>query len=292
MAGTAEFAKMNGLGNEIIVADMRGRSDRVLPAAALALNADAATRFDQIMAIHDARTPGTQWYVDIINSDGTPAQACGNGMRCVTLALAAETGRKAFVFETIAGILTAEEHADGLISVDMGKPRFGWQDIPLAEEFYDTTGIELQIGPIDAPVLHTPSVASMGNPHAIFWVDDDVWTYALDRFGPLLENHPIFPERANISIAQVVAPDHIIVRTWERGAGLTRACGTAACAALVNGARTKRTGRKATVTLPGGDLIIEWRADDHVMLTGPAEFEFSGEFDPATGDWTRDKAVA
>ena len=130
----------------------------------------------------------------------------------------------------------------------------------------------------------------MGNPQATFWVNNDVRDYALDRFGPLLENHPIFPERANISIAQVVAPDHIIVRTWERGAGLTRACGTAACAALVNGARTKRTGRKATVTLPGGDLIIEWRADDHVMLTGPAEFEFSGEFDPATGDWTRDKA--
>ncbi len=146
-------------------------------------------------------------------------------------ALSAETGRKHFVFETLAGILTGDERDDGLITVDMGKPRFGWEEIPLAEEFADTTGIELQIGPIDAPVLHTPSVASMGNPHATFWVKDDVWNYALDRFGPLLENHPIFPERANISIAQVVSPDHIILRTWERGAGLTRACGTAACAA-------------------------------------------------------------
>jgi diaminopimelate epimerase len=289
---TAPFLKMNGLGNEIIVADMRGRADRVTPAAAVAINGNAATKFDQIMAIHDPRTPGTANYIEIINSDGSRAEACGNGMRCVVQALSAETGQTSFVFETLAGILSGEEHPDGNITVDMGTPRFGWQDIPLSEEFADTTGIELQIGPIDAPVLHTPSVMSMGNPQATFWVNNDVRDYALDRFGPLLENHPIFPERANISIAQVVAPDHIIVRTWERGAGLTRACGTAACAALVNGARTKRTGRKATVTLPGGDLIIEWRADDHVMLTGPAEFEFSGEFDPATGDWTRDKAVA
>jgi diaminopimelate epimerase len=289
---SAPFLKMNGLGNEIIVADMRGRADRVTPAAAMALNADPATSFDQIMAIHDARTPGTASYIQIINSDGSLAQACGNGMRCVVQALAAETGNTDFVFETLAGILTAEEHADGTISVDMGKPRFGWQEIPLAEEFADTTGIELQLGPIDAPVLHTPSVASMGNPHATFWVKDDVWGYALDRFGPMLENHPIFPERANISIAQVVSPEHIILRTWERGAGLTEACGSAACAALVNGARTKRTGRKATVTLPGGDLLIEWRADDHVVLTGPAEHEFAGSFDPATGAWSRQPELA
>jgi diaminopimelate epimerase len=283
----APFLKMNGLGNEIIVADMRGRKDKVTPAAAVAIAADPATKYDQIMAIHDPRTPGTINYIEIINSDGSLAQACGNGMRCVTQTLAAETGQKHFVFETIAGILTGDEREDGLLTVDMGKPRFGWQDIPLAEEFYDTTGIELQIGPIDAPVLHTPSVMSIGNPHATFWVEDDVWNYALDRFGPLLENHPIFPERANIAIAQVVAPDHIILRVWERGAGLTMACGTGACAALVNAARTKRTGRKATVTLPGGDLVVEWRADDHVMLTGPAELEFAGEFDPFTGAWTR-----
>ncbi len=283
----APFLKMNGLGNEIIVADMRGRADRVTPAAAVAINTGPDTRFDQIMAIHDPRTPGTAHYIEIINSDGSLAQACGNGMRCVVQALSAQTGHRHFVFETLAGILTGDKREDGLITVDMGRPRFGWQDIPLAEEFYDTTGIELQIGPIDAPVLHTPSVASMGNPHATFWVEDDVWGYALDRFGPLLENHPIFPERANISIARVVAPDHIFLRTWERGAGLTRACGTAACAALVNAARTGRTGRNATVTLPGGDLAIEWRADDHVLLTGPAELEFAGSFDPFTGSWTR-----
>ena len=287
------FAKMNGLGNEIIVADMRGSSARVSPAAAVALNGDPATKFDQIMAIHDPRTPGTDYFVEILNSDGSRAQACGNGMRCVVQALGAETGRKLFTFETVAGILNAEEHADGAISVDMGMPRFRWDEIPLAEEFRDTRAIELQIGPIDAPVLHSPSVASMGNPHAVFWVDRDVWSYDLDRFGPLLENHPIFPERANISIVQVVSRDELIMRTWERGAGLTRACGSAACAAAVSAARTGRTERSVRITQPGGSLRVEWRDDDHVVMTGPAEWEFSGSFDPATGAWQRDReAVA
>lgn len=286
------FLKMNGLGNQIIVADMRGRADRVTPAAAIAINGTPGTKFDQIMTIHDSRTPGTAYYIEIINSDGTRAQACGNGMRCVVRALTAEQGRKAFTFETVAGILFGQEGEDGMITVDMGTPKFAWYDIPLAEEFADTRKIELQIGPIDAPVLHSPSVASMGNPHATFWVHDDVWSYALERFGPMLENHPIFPERANISIAQVVAQDKIILRTWERGAGITEACGTAACAALVNGARTRRTGRKATVTLPGGDLLIEWRDDDHVVLTGPAELEWTGTLDPASGAWTRDEVAA
>ena len=288
MSQRAQFAKMNGLGNEIIVADMRGRRDRVAPAAAVALNADPATRFDQIMAIHDPRTPGTENYVEILNSDGSMAQACGNGMRCVVQALSAETGRTAFTFETVAGILSAEEHGDGLISVDMGRPRFGWQEIPLSEEFRDTRMIELQVGPIDAPVLHSPSVASMGNPHAVFWVDEDVWSYDLERLGPMLEYHPLFPERANITIANVVSDTELAIRTWERGAGLTRACGSAACAAAVCAARTRRTGRRVTVNVPGGPLGIEWLANDHVMMTGPAEWEFSGTFDPATGAWERD----
>ncbi len=286
------FLKMNGLGNQIIVADMRGRADRVTPAAAIAINATAGTKFDQIMAIHDPKTPGTAHYIEIINSDGSLAQACGNGMRCVVQFLSSESGQKTFMFETVAGLLFGEEHADGMITVDMGTPKLAWYDVPLAEEFADTRQIELQIGPIDAPVLHSPSVASMGNPHATFWVHDDVWNYALDRFGPMLENHPIFPERANISIAQVLTPDRIILRTWERGAGLTLACGTAACAAVVNGARTRRTARKATVTLPGGDLVVEWRADDHVVLTGPAEREWVGMLDPANGGWTRAEEAA
>lgn len=285
------FFKMNGLGNQIIVADMRGRTDRVTPEAAIAINARPETKFDQIMAIHDSRTPGTANYIEIINSDGSRAQACGNGMRCVVQALSAEQGRQRFTFETIAGILFGEEAEDGQISVDMGTPKFAWYEIPLNEEFADTRKIELQIGPIDAPVLHSPSVMAIGNPHATFWVKDDVWNYALDRFGPLLENHPLFPERANISIANVVTSDKIILRTWERGAGLTEACGTAACAALVNAARTRRTGRKATVTVPGGDLVVEWLDNDHVTLTGPAEMEWAGALDPGNGAWTRTEAA-
>lgn len=289
MSSHIPFARMNGIGNAILVADLRGRADRVTPDAARALASDPATAFDQIMAIHDARTAGTDNYIQIINSDGSFAQACGNGTRCVVAALAAETGKRSFTFETVAGILNARENDDGSISVDLGTPRFGWQEIPLAEEFRDTRMIELQIGPIDAPVLHSPSVASMGNPHAIFWVDEDVWSYDLDRFGPLLENHPIFPERANITIAQVTSRGSMNIRTWERGAGLTLACGSAACAAAVCGARTNRTDRIVEITAPsGGKLSIEWRDDDHVIMTGPAEWEFSGTLDPETGAWQRD----
>jgi diaminopimelate epimerase len=282
------FARMNGAGNVILVADMRGRGGLVRAEAAVALNADPATRFDQLMAIHDSRTPGVDFLVRILNSDGSAAEACGNGMRCVVRALAAETAAGRFAFETAGGLLFAEERPDGMISVDMGPPRFGWADIPLAEEFRDTRAIELQIGPIDAPVLHSPSVVSMGNPHAVFWVDRDVWSFELDRFGPLLENHPIFPERANITIAQALAPDRIAIRTWERGAGLTLACGSAACAAGVCAARTGRTGRSVAIIAPGGVLGVEWRADDRVVLTGPAEWEFSGCFDPETGAFTLD----
>jgi diaminopimelate epimerase len=287
MALDVNFARMNGLGNMILVADMRGRADRIRPEAARALAGDPATLFDQIMAIHKPKSPGTDAYIEIINRDGSLAQACGNGTRCVVQALAAETGKKAFVFETLAGILEASEHEDGMVSVDMGMPIFEWDKIPLAEEFRDTRFIELQIGPIDAPYLHSPSAMSMGNPHAIFWVDKDVWSYDLDKFGPLLENHPIFPERANISIAFVESREKIILRTWERGVGLTQACGSGACAAAVSAARTKRTGRDVIVQVPGGPLRIEWRADNHVIMTGPAEWEFSGKLDPATGEWVR-----
>ncbi|KRD50162.1 diaminopimelate epimerase [Ensifer sp. ENS10] len=291
MTDNVQFARMNGLGNKILVVDMRGRKDRVTPAAAIALNADPATAFDQIMAIHDPKAAGTDAWIDIVNSDGSMAQACGNGTRCVVQALAAETGKKAFLFHTVAGLLEAKEHDDGTISVDMGTPRFAWNEIPLSEEFHDTRRIELQIGPIDNPVLHSPSVASMGNPHAIFWVDNDVWSYDLERFGPLLENHPIFPERANISIARVLSRGELDLRTWERGAGLTLACGSAACAAAVSAARTERTDRNVIVNVPGGPLTIEWRErDDHVIMTGPAEWEWSGTLNPTTGTWQRDEA--
>ncbi|WOS62649.1 diaminopimelate epimerase [Sinorhizobium fredii] len=293
MTDHVQFARMNGLGNKILVVDMRGRKDRVTPEAAIALSADPATEFDQIMAIHDPKASGTDAWIDIVNSDGSMAQACGNGTRCVVQALAAETGKKAFIFHTVAGLLEAKEHDDGTISVDMGLPRFDWNEIPLAEEFHDTRRIELQIGPIDEPVLHSPSVASMGNPHAIFWVENDVWSHELDRFGPLLENHPIFPERANISIARVRSRREMDLRTWERGAGLTLACGSAACAAAVSGVRTGQTDRTVTVNVPGGPLSIEWRErDNHVIMTGPAQWEWSGTVDPATGAFQRDEVTA
>jgi diaminopimelate epimerase len=218
----------------------------------------------------------------IHNRDGGEVDACGNATRCVGWLLMDETGRKTAAIETNAGLLRAFDTGDPeQVTVDMGKPRFAWNEIPLAEEFDDTRAIELQIGPIDAPVLHSPAVVNMGNPHAIFWVDD-VNAHDLGKFGPLLESHPIFPERANISLAHIVSREHIVIRTWERGAGLTKACGTAACATAVAAARLRRTERKVTVTVPGGDLGIEWREnDDHVLMTGPVEFEFEGRFDPA-----------
>jgi diaminopimelate epimerase len=163
----------------------------------------------------------------------------------------------------------------------MGPPRFRWDQIPLAQEFADTRRIELEIGPRGAPLLHSPSVVSMGNPHAIFWVDDPA-SYDLEKIGPLLEHHPMFPERANITLAATPSRDRVVIRTWERGAGLTKACGSAACAAAVTAARLRRTGRKVTVALPGGDLAIEWRTgDDHVLMTGPVEYEHKGRFDAA-----------
>lgn len=292
MAGQVEFARMNGLGNKILVVDMRGRTDKVTPEAAIALAADPATEFDQIMAIHDPKAHGTDAWIDILNCDGTKAQACGNGTRCVVQALAAETGRKTFTFQTVAGILNAEEREDGTISVDMGKPVFQWDKIPLSEEFFDTSRIELQIGPIDAPILHSPSAMSMGNPHAVFWVDKDPMTFDLERFGPMLENHPMFPEKANITLAQVTSDSSLRTRTWERGAGLTLACGSAACAAGVSAARTGRTGRKVTIDVASAPsrqpLVIEWRDNDHVVMTGPAEWEWSGKVDPLTGAFSRD----
>lgn len=287
MAVDVNFAKMNGLGNRIIVADMRGREDKITAQAAVELNAQTDTGFDQIMAIHDPKSDGTDAYVMILNNDGSEAEACGNGTRCVVSALSAETGRTQFTFETLGGILNADEGENGMVSVDMGMPRFRWDQIPLEEEFGDTTGIELQIGPIDAPVLHTPSVANMGNPHAVFWVKNDVWSYDFDKFGPLLENHPIFPQRANISIAQVQSIDHIIIRTWERGVGLTQACGSAACATAVCAVRKKLTERNVKITVPGGDLFIQWREDGHVIMTGPTEWEFAGKLDAGTGKWLR-----
>jgi diaminopimelate epimerase len=281
MSNGIPFAKMNGLGNEIVIVDLRG-SARVLDAAeARAIAARPASHFDQMMVLHKPRTAGTEAFVRIYNSDGSEAEACGNGMRCVGWTVAQLTGRDALKFETRAGVLDVTVAGIDRITVDMGTPRFGWADIPLAEPFHDTRTIELQIGPIDKPVLHSPSVVNVGNPHAIFWVAD-VAAHDLGRFGPLLENHPIFPERANISLAHVTSPQSITLRTWERGAGLTKACGSAACAATVCAARKGLTGRAVTVTLPGGPLLIEWRADNRIFMTGPVALEHEGVLELAT----------
>jgi diaminopimelate epimerase len=276
------FVKMNGLGNEIVVVDMRPRGGTISAAEARAVAQADGVHYDQLMALYPSRIAGTDAYVRIYNNDGSESGACGNGMRCIADVFSRETGKSAVIFETEAGLFRCEKAREPLAwTVDMGRPRFAWNEIPLAEEFRDTRAIELQIGPIDRPILHSPSAVNMGNPHAIFWVDD-VLAYDLGKIGPLLENHPIFPERANITLANVRSRERIVIRTWERGAGLTKACGSAACAAAVAAARLRRTSRKVTVTLPGGDLLIEWReSDDRVLMTGPVAYEFEGRFDPA-----------
>jgi diaminopimelate epimerase len=271
---------VNGLGNEIAVLDLRGSGLTVSGAEARAIGRGKGLGFDQLMVLHEPRSVGADAFMMVYNSDGSQAETCGNGTRCVAFILTREIAREKLVLETAAARLECVRRAETVFTVDMGRPRLAWNEIPLREPFHDTRKIELQIGPIDAPILHTPSAVNMGNPHAIFWVDD-VEAYDLERIGTLLENHPIFPERANISLANVASRAHIALRVWERGAGLTRACGSAACAALVAAARKGLTGRSAIVSLPGGDLDIEWReSDGHVTMTGPVEFEFETRLDP------------
>jgi len=280
------FLKMNGLGNEITVLDLRGTPLGVSPSEARAIAADPRSHFDQLMVLHDPVTPGTDAYMRIYNTDGSESGACGNGTRCVAWAMLADSvmgdsSRKSLVLETRAGLLPVERVSDVVFTVDMGAPRLEWRDIPLSRPCPDTREIAVETKLLEAPELQGPSAVSMGNPHAIFWVKD-AKAYDLARIGPKLEHDPVFPERANISFAEVVSPDHVILRVWERGAGATRACGSAACATLVAAARKGLTGRKATISLPGGDLVIEWRAsDDHVLMTGTVEFEHEGTFSPA-----------
>jgi diaminopimelate epimerase len=278
MATGIPFRKMNGLGNEIVMVDLRGRQHTFRADEVRKIAANPRSRFDQMMVLRDPRTPGTEAFVQIFNADGSEAEACGNGMRCIGWVVAEELGRQALKFETQAGVLDVTVATRERITVDMGSPKFGWQDIPLAEPFHDTRRIELQIGPIDDPILHSPSVVNVGNPHAVFWVIDTK-PYDLGRIGPMLENHPIFPQRANISLAHVAARDAITVRTWERGAGETKACGSAACAATVCAARKGMAERRVMVTLPGGILDIEWRGDNRILMSGPVALEHEGVLD-------------
>jgi diaminopimelate epimerase len=275
------IVKMNGLGNEIAVLDLRDSGLTVSGPEARAIGRGEGLAFDQLMVLHEPRSAKADALMTIYNSDGSQAGACGNGTRCVAYILTRETPRERIVLETATARLECLRRAETIFTVDMGRPRFAWNEIPLREPFHDTRKIELQIGPIDAPVLHTPSAVNMGNPHAIFWVDD-IEAFDLSKIGPLLENHPIFPERANISLAHVTSHAHIALKVWERGVGLTRACGSAACAALVAAARKGLTGHSAIVSLPGGDLDIEWReSEGRVFMTGPVEFEFETRLDPA-----------
>lgn len=273
--------KMNGLGNDFAVLDARPNALPLTVAQARAIaDRETGVGCDQVIAIEPSPA-GADAFMRIWNHDGGEVEACGNAMRCVAAVLAQELGRPQVSIQTGADMLGAVVNGDGTVTVDMGAPKFGWQDIPLSEEFRDTRYIELQVGPIDAPVLHSPSAVNVGNPHCIFWVDD-LEAHDLAAVGPVLEHHPIFPERANITLAQVTASDAITIKVWERGAGLTRACGTAACATAVAAARKGLTGRNVTVTLPGGPLQLEWReTDDHILMTGPYELEYEGTLDPA-----------
>lgn len=293
------FRKMNGLGNDFVVIDLRrstdtdGAGDAARPAPeviARLADRESGIGFDQFITLEDSKEADAFMRID--NADGGEVEACGNATRCVAGLLFEEGAEKKVAIETRGGLLTAwPGENSGEISIDMGVPKFGWEDIPLSEYFPDTRYIELQVGPGDDPVLHSPAVVNVGNPHCIFWVDD-VNAHRLDLIGPMLEHHPVFPERANISLAQVAARDHIVLRTWERGVGLTRACGTAACAALVCAARTGRSDRAATVTLPGGDLFIRWDDKDHIWMTGPWALDFAGHLDPKTGAFEREDEAA
>jgi diaminopimelate epimerase len=274
-ANAIHFRKMNGLGNDFVVLDARPRALALGPDAVRAIaDRDEGIGCDQLIALE--KSEHADVFMRIWNADGGEVGACGNAARCVAAIVAEERGGDKVSIETASGVLGSTVNGDGSVTIDMGSPRFAWNDIPLAEPFHDTRQIELQIGPIDDPVLHTPAVVNVGNPHCLFFVDD-VEAQDLARFGPMLEHHPLFPERANISLVQVLGRDAIKVRTWERGAGLTRACGTAACAAAVAAARRELTGRKVKVSLPGGDLLIEWRErDGHVLMTGPYALDYEG----------------
>ncbi|RPD37718.1 diaminopimelate epimerase [Candidatus Liberibacter solanacearum] len=281
------FAKMEGIGNKILVVDMRDRSDNITLEAINFLSTNDNFSFDQIMAIHNSQNKLADAFIRIINRDGSEAQSCGNGMRCVVRFLSSKTKKKTFIFETIRGILQAKENDDGSISVDMGEPILDWKHIPLAKPFDDTDSAQFYIGPINNVFLRSPSIVSMGNPHAIFFVEDDIYRYDLNGFGKLLENNFMFPERVNLSIARVTSISSLDLRTWERGAGLTAACGSAACASVVASARSGNTDRIVSVNMLGGELLIEWHYNNHVFMSGGADKQWDGNLDIKTGKWTK-----
>jgi diaminopimelate epimerase len=272
----ARFVKMHGCGNDFVVFDERSAPLGLTAARAAAIaNRRTGVGCDQFISIEPApEGSNADAFMRIRNPDGAEAGACGNATRCVADLLARETGRRIHVIRTVAGNLNSEVLADGRVQVDMGKARLDWSEIPLARAM-DTLHLDLARGPVE-----NPAAASMGNPHATFFVGD-VERLNVAELGASLEHDPLFPERANIGFAQILAPDRIRLRVWERGAGLTLACGSGACAALVNAHRRGLAGRRASVVMDGGDLEIEWWTDGHVLMTGPVATAFTGEIDLA-----------
>ncbi len=267
---------MNGAGNAILVLDLRATHAAATPGDARALNRAPGLAFDQLMVLTDPATPGEDAFMTIYNQDGSLSASCGNGTRCVAHVLAEQTGAREIRLATSAGRLAVFREGPLSYRVDMGAPRLGWRDIPLAHEVADTGAVDL--GRFGLPPA---SCVGMGNPHAIFFVPEAA-RFDLAGIGPALERDPLFPERANISLAQVLSPASVRLKVWERGAGQTLACGTAACATLVAGVRAGLLERRAQISLPGGDLVIGWRESDaHVEMTGPVELEFVRKIDPA-----------
>jgi diaminopimelate epimerase len=273
------FTKMHGLGNDFVVIDARagkpGAGIAIGDAVAAAI-ADRHTGIgcDQLIVVEDAPGADADAFMRIRNADGGEVDACGNATRCVGAVLLGESGADTVRIRTGADLLTVTRADGGLVTVDMGVPRLGWDDVPLAMAA-DTLHLDLERGP-----LADPAAASMGNPHATFFVDD-ADAVLISVLGPELEVDPMFPERANIGIAQMLAPDRMRLRVWERGAGLTPACGTGACAAVVNASRRGLANRRMVVEMDGGELLIDWREDTgHVFMTGPAETSFAGVIAP------------
>jgi diaminopimelate epimerase len=269
------FIKMHGAGNDFVVLDGRAQALGLTPDR-IRLLADRRLGIgcDQLISLEAITAGGgADVFMRIHNPDGSEAGACGNATRCVASLFSRDTGRDAVTIRTISGDLPATILADGRVTVDLGAPRLGWAEVPLAAPL-DTLHLPLAEG-----AVADPAACSMGNPHATFFVAAQEGL-AVEHLGPRFETDALFPDRANIGFAQILAPDRIRLRVWERGAGLTLACGSGACATLVNAVRRGLTGRRAELLLDGGTLIIEWReADGHVLMTGPAEISFAGRID-------------
>ena len=269
------FIKMHGLGNDFVVLDARDHPIEIGAVEARAIgDRHRGVGFDQLLILEPPRATAAALFMRILNPDGSEAEACGNGTRCVAWLAMRETHVQRLVVETVAGLLPAEAGADGRVSVDMGPARFGWREIPLAREC-DTLHVPLELGPLKDPVA-----TNMGNPHATFFVPD-AEAIDLANLGPKLEHDPIFPERANIGVAHLMGDNRLRLRVWERGTGITIACGSGACAAAVAAARRGLAGRKVTVMADGGALDIEWQSDGHVTMAGPVAVSFTGTLDPS-----------